>query len=169
MKYTPPEPLNPEHDIEKFDCGEQNLNEWLKKKALKNEKEGASRTYVVRYEKRVVGYYCLATGSVIRNTASNKVKRNMPDPIPVMVLGRLAVDVEHQKKGIGTGLIKDAVMRTFQASEIIGVRAIVIHAINEEMKDFYVDRYGFTPSPLHPLTVMATLKELKELLDFESE
>jgi predicted N-acetyltransferase YhbS len=88
----------------------------------------------------------------------------MPEPIPVMVLGRLAVDINHQNKGIGKGLVKDAVMRTLQASEIAGIRAILVHAVDEEAKKFYVERCGFTPSPVHPLTVMVLLADVKKSL-----
>ena len=111
-----------------------------------------------------MGYYCLASGSVIRNEAPGRIRRNMPEPIPVMVLGRLAVDINHQNKGIGKGLVKDAVMRTLQASEIAGIRAILVHALDEEAKKFYVERCGFTPSPVHPLTLMVLLADVKKSL-----
>ena len=164
MSYTPPEPIKPTHDVEAFDCGNPTLNDWLKKRAKTSETSGASRTYVVCSENKVVGYYCLATGSVIRNDAPGKIRRNMPEPIPVMVLGRLAVDINHQNKGIGKGLVKDAVMRTLQASEIAGIRAILVHALDEEAKKFYVERCGFTPSPVHPLTLMVLLADVKKSL-----
>ena len=164
MTYIPPEPIKPTHDVETFDCGNPTLNDWLRKRALESETTGASRTYVVCYENKVVGYYCLASGSVIRAEAPGKIRRNMPDPIPVMVLGRLAVDVSHQSKGIGKGLVKDAVLRTLQASEIAGIRAILVHALDEEAKQFYVERCGFTPSPVHPLTLMVMLADVKKSL-----
>jgi GNAT superfamily N-acetyltransferase len=165
MKYSPPEHLQLTHCTQDFDCGVETLNCWLKDRAIKNEETGGSRTYVVCYEKRVVGYYCLASGCVVNSEAPGKFRRNMPNQVPVMILGRLAVDRNHQKKGIGTGLIKDAIMRTYQASEIVGVRGILIHALNEEMKERYVNKYGFTASTVHPLTVMATLADLKTLLE----
>lgn len=161
MKYILPEALLPTHDVEAFDCGKPQLNEWLSKRALKNEVNGASRTYVVCDEKKVVGYYCLASGSVALTMAPSKVSRNMPDPIPVMVLGRLAVDINYQGKRIGRGLVKDAVMRTLQASEIGGIRAILVHALDEEAKKFYTEICGFTPSPIHPLILMVTLADIK--------
>lgn len=164
MTYTPPEPIKPTHDVETFDCGNPTLNDWLRKRALGSETSGASRTYVVCYENKVVGYYCLASGSVIRAEAPGKIRRNMPDPIPVMILGRLAVDVNHQSKGIGKGLVKDAVLRTLQASEIAGIRAILVHALDEEAEQFYVERCGFTPSPVHPLTLMVMLADVKKSL-----
>jgi GNAT superfamily N-acetyltransferase len=164
MTYTPPEPLQPTHDVEKFDCGKPTLNDWLRKRALQNETTGSSRTYVVCCGKQVVGYYSLANGSAIHAEAPGKIRRNMPDPIPVMVLGRLAVDINHQGKGIGKGLVKDAVLRTLQASEIAGIRAILVHALDEEAKKFYVARCGFSPSPVHPLTLMVTLADVKKSL-----
>jgi predicted N-acetyltransferase YhbS len=162
MTYTPPEPIKPTHDVETFDCGNPTLNDWLRKRAQISETSGASRTYVVCYENKVVGYYCLASGSVIRASAPGKIKRNMPDPIPVMVLGRLAVEINHQGKGIGKGLVKDAVLRTLQASEIAGIRAILVHALDNEAKNFYVERCGFTPSPVYPLTLMVLLADVKK-------
>jgi predicted N-acetyltransferase YhbS len=164
MIYTPPERIQPTHDVETFDCGQPTLDNWLRKRALENEKPGASRTYVVCYEKKVVGYYSLATGSVVHADAVSKIRRNMPDPIPVMVLGRLAVDINHQGKGIGKGLIKDAVMRTLQASEIAGIRAILVHALDEEAKKYYVEQCGFMSSPIHPLTLMVTLADVQKSL-----
>ena len=164
MIYTPPERIQPTHDVETFDCGQPTLDNWLRKRALENEKTGASRTYVVCYEKKVVGYYSLATGSVVHADAASKIRRNMPDPIPVMVLGRLAVDINHQGKGIGKGLIKDAVMRTQQASEIAGIRAILVHALDEEAKKYYVEQCGFMSSPIHPLTLMVTLADVQKSL-----
>lgn len=164
MTYTPPEPIKPTHDVEAFDCGNPTLNDWLRKRAKTSETSGASRTYVVCSENKVVGYYCLATGSVIRNDAPGKIRRNMPEPIPVMVLGRLAVDINHQNKDIGKGLVKDAVMRILQASEIAGIRVILVHALDEEAKKFYVQRCGFTPSTVHPLTLMVLLADVKKSL-----
>lgn len=164
MNYSPPEHLQPSHKVENFDCGEASLNEWLARRALKSEEAGAARTYVVCWDGEIAGYYCLATGSIIRTAAPGKIKRNMPDPIPVMVLGRLAVDVRHQNKGIGKALVRDAVLRTLQASEIAGIRAILVQAIDEKAKQFYTERCGFVPSSIHPLTLMVTLGDIKNRL-----
>ncbi len=161
MTYTLPESLLPHHQVETFNCSEPGLNLWLRQRALKSERDGAARTYVVCWENRVVGYYCLATGNIKHQEALGKVKRNMPDPIPVIVLGRLAVDIGHQRQNLGKGLVKDAILRTLQASEIVGIRAILVHALNEEAKRFYVEKCGFSPSPVHPLTLMVTLAEVK--------
>jgi GNAT superfamily N-acetyltransferase len=162
--YTAPIHLTGEHDTESFDCGEVSLNRWLRERALDSEVNGAARTYVVCLENKVVGYYCLSTGSIIRATAPGKIRRNMPDPIPVLVLGRLAVDLNHQGKGIGKALIKDAVLRTLQASEIAGIRAILVHALDEKVKQFY-EQCGFVPSPIYPLTLMLTLADAKKSFD----
>ncbi|MBW4669395.1 MAG: GNAT family N-acetyltransferase [Cyanomargarita calcarea GSE-NOS-MK-12-04C] len=158
-----PEPLNAEHELEDFDSGNAELNEWLKKRALKNEGSGASRIYVVTVGGKVIAYYCLANGSVINTTAPGKVRRNMPDPIPVMVIGRLAVDIHWQGKGIGYALVRDAVLRTLQAATIAGIRAILVHAVNEEAKKFY-EKCGFIPSPVAPMTLMVTIADAKEAL-----
>lgn len=130
MNYTSPRPIALGDVLANFDSGQPELDSWLKNNAHKNQKNGASRTYVVCFNTEVVGYYCLSAGSVNRQEVSGKVARNMPDPIPVMVLGRLAVDIKHQGKGIGLGLIKDAVQRTLKASQIVGVRALLRHSQN---------------------------------------
>jgi N-acetylglutamate synthase-like GNAT family acetyltransferase len=155
-----PQLIQPEFKIEDFDCGNIELNEWLKKRALKNEDSGASRTYVVTVEQIVIAYYCLATGSIISTVATGKVHRNMPDPIPVIIIGRLAVDINWQDKKIGYALVRDAVLRTLQVSEIAGIRAILVHALTERAKQFY-EKCGFIASPIEPLTLMATIKDIK--------
>jgi GNAT superfamily N-acetyltransferase len=158
-----PELITPLHQLDSFESGEAVLDHWLKQRAIKNEKEGASRTFVVHENKRVVGYYALATGSVVAHEAPGKVKRNMPNPIPVMVLGRLAVDQAWQKHGIGKGLLKDAVLRTLKVSQDAGVRALLIHAISETAKHFY-KRYGFIESPIDPMMLMMTMRDLEKHL-----
>ena len=139
------------------------LDEWLKKRALANEESGASRTYVVTAGGRVVGYYALATGAVAQQDATGKVRRNMPDPIPVMVLGRLAIDKGYQRRGLGLGLLRDAVLRTLQAASIGGIRAILLHAISEDAKRFY-ERCGFSESPLDPMTMMVSIADAEKIL-----
>lgn len=158
-----PEPLNPEHQLEDFNSGNVELDDWLKKRALKNEGSGASRMYVVTIEQKVIAYYCLANGSVVNVTAPGKIRRNMPDPIPVMVIGRLAVDINWQGQGIGYALVRDAVLRTLQAATIAGIRAILVHAISPEAKQFY-SKCGFIPSPAAPMTLMVTIADVKEQL-----
>jgi GNAT superfamily N-acetyltransferase len=157
-KLRPPEKLNSLHRIESFDSGNSQLNDWLKRRALKNELEGASRTYVLCAGEVVVAYYCLSNGAVAQTAATGRVRRNMPDPIPVMVIGRLAVDCQWQGKGIGRALLRDAILRTLQAAEIAGIRAILVHAISEEAKQFY-EKCGFTASPLEPMTLMLKVSD----------
>lgn len=163
---TAPEPLRTEHDIQGFDCGRPNLNDWLKKKALKAQQVGGSaRTYVVCSPAgRVVGYFSLATGSINHEDAPGKVKRNMPNPVPVVLLARLAVDQTLTGQGIGAGLLKDALMRILNASEQIGVRAVLVHALDEQARNFYL-RHGFYESPTHDLTLMVTLEEIQRVFD----
>ncbi|MDG2990318.1 GNAT family N-acetyltransferase [Candidatus Synechococcus calcipolaris G9] len=157
LDLCPPEKLNSSHRVESFNSGNSHLDDWLKRRALKNELEGASRTYVLcDDEKMVIAYYCLANGAVAQPSATGRVRRNMPDPIPVMVIGRLAVDRPWQGKGIGRGLLRDAILRTLQAAEIAGIRAILVHAISEDAKQFY-QKFGFTASPLDPMTLMVKL------------
>jgi GNAT superfamily N-acetyltransferase len=158
-----PEHLTAAHDIVAFDSGVQALDDWLKRRALANEETGASRTYVVTAGGRVVGYYALATGAVEQQQAAGRIRRNMPEPIPVMVLGRLAVDRAFQDQGIGRALLRDAVVRTLQAAAIAGIRAILLHAISEDAKRFY-SRCGFSESPLDPMTLMITVADAARIL-----
>jgi GNAT superfamily N-acetyltransferase len=158
-----PERLSAGHALADFDCEEPALNEWLRRRALQNESSGASRTYVVSVGLKVVGYYTLAHGAVVHAEAPGRVRRNMPDPVPAMLLGRLAVDRAFQGRHIGRGLLRDAVLRTVQAAEIAGIRAILVHAISPAAKRFY-EGYGFVAAPVDPLTVMLTITEAVKIL-----
>jgi len=162
-ELTAPEHLTSAHDVSAFDSGVPVLDDWLRKRALANEETGASRTYVVRAGRRVVGYYALATGGVAQAQAPGRVRRNMPDPVPVMILGRLAVDRDWQGRGLGRSLLRDAVLRTLQAAEIIGIRAILVDAISDEAKKFY-ERHGFTVSPVDPMILMITIADARKAL-----
>lgn len=157
-KLSPPEKLNSSHQIDNFDSGNSQLDDWLKRRALKNELEGASRTYVLCVGEVVVAYYCLANGAVAQTIATGRVRRNMPDPIPVMVIGRLAVDRQWQNQGIGRAMLRDAILRTLQAAEIAGIRAILVHAISEDAKLFY-QKYGFTVSEIDPMILMIKVSD----------
>jgi GNAT superfamily N-acetyltransferase len=156
---TPPAPITEAHQIINFDSGVASLNEWLQRRALKNESSGASRTFVVCEELDIVGYYALAVGSVLRQQAPGKIKRSMPEPIPVMVLGRLAVDQHWQNSGVGSGLLRDALLRTLNVSQQVGIRAILVHALSVEAKNFYLHN-GFLLSPLDPMTLLLNLKNI---------
>lgn len=158
-----PEKLSAEHDLSTFDSGDPALNQWLLGRALDNEAKGASRTYVICSGKRVVGFYALAVGAIAHANAPGRMKRNMPDPLPVMLLGQLAVDRAFHGRGLGTALLRDAILRTIQAAEIAGIRAILVHAISEEAKRFYTAR-GFIMSPLDPLVLMITVAEALKML-----
>jgi GNAT superfamily N-acetyltransferase len=155
-----PEPLGEVHELENFYCGEATLDEWLKRRGRANNASGASRTYVVCEDSRVVGYYALASGVVMVESAPGRFRRNMPNPIPVAVLARLAVDKNWQGRGIGRVLFRDAAQRVAQAADAIGIRGIVVHAISENAKNFYLT-LGFDPSPLEPMTLMVTLADVR--------
>jgi GNAT superfamily N-acetyltransferase len=155
---SPPEKLRAGQDLSQFESGELSPDEWLRRRALLNEESGASRTYVVCAGEQVVGYYALAVGAVAHAESPGRVRRNMPDPVPVMVIGRLAVHKDFQGKKIGPALLRDAILRTLQAAEIAGIRAILIHAISERARKFY-EQCGFIPSPMDPMTLIITLNE----------
>lgn len=130
------------------------LNEWLRRRALANQLSGASRTFVVVDDQRAVaGYYALAAGAVTHQEATRTVRRNMPDPVPVMVLARLAVDLKSQGSRLGGALLKDALERSILVSQNTGVRALLVHALNERARAFY-EHYGFKLSPAHPMVLM---------------
>jgi predicted N-acetyltransferase YhbS len=158
-----PVPLAPEHDLDAFSCGVPALDEWLKRRARRNEAEGASRTFVACDGMQARAYYSLATGSVLRGEAAAQVRRNMPNPMPIVLLGRLAVDTRWQGRGIGADLLRDGVVRVLGAAETIGVRAILVHAKTDNAKAFYA-RHGFRASPLDPMTLMITIAEARAML-----
>jgi GNAT superfamily N-acetyltransferase len=161
--FGAPEHLTARYDVSAFDSGVPELDTWLKRRALQNEVSGASRTYVVSAGGRVVGYYALATGAVAQQEATGKVRRNMPEPIPVMVIGRLAVDRVYQGKGLGSALLKDALLRTLNVASIVGIRAGLLHAISEDAKRFY-EKAGFSPSSVDPMTMMITPADVEKAL-----
>jgi GNAT superfamily N-acetyltransferase len=163
LNLKAPEHLTAAHDVSAFDSGEPGLDAWLKKRALANEETGASRTYVVCVGGRVVGYYALATGGVAQAQAPGRVRRNMPDPVPVMILGRLAVDRSWQGRNLGASMLRDAIVRTLQAAEIVGIRAILVDAISEVAKRFY-EPHGFRVSPVDPMILMITVADAKKAL-----
>jgi predicted N-acetyltransferase YhbS len=153
-----PTPLKAGHDTSSFCCGEPILDDWLKHTALKNEGKSASRTFVACDGNRVIGYYALAAGAIERGDTPGHVRRNMPDPIPVMVLARLAVDTAYQSRNLGKGLLKDAILRALTVSEHIGIKAILVHAISDTAKQFYINQ-GFRESPTNDMTLMISLDE----------
>lgn len=154
--YSAPELLTHHHNLDDFDCSEESLNTWLKRNAQRNRQNQASRTFVTCNGKVVVGFYALAAGSVTHQFVSGALRRNMPEPIPVVVLGRLAIDIKHQGKKLGAALLKDAVLRAKAVSEQVGVRALLVHALNDKAKQFYLN-YGFHPSPIDDMLLMLKL------------
>ncbi|MGM5059097.1 GNAT family N-acetyltransferase (plasmid) [Rhizobium leguminosarum] len=149
--------LGEAHDLQLFDSGHDSLDEWLRRRARANQVSGASRTYVVCEGERVVGYYCLSSGALAVADAPGAIRRNMPDPVPMAVLGRLAIDRNWQGKGIGAALLQDAVLRTGQAAHIMGIRGLLVHAISDEAKAFY-EHFGFAASPANPMALVLSLK-----------
>lgn len=157
MNLRQPESLALHHKLDGFSCGEPVLDAWLKSRAFANQLSGASRTFVVTDDQHIVlGYYALAAGAVAHQTATRAVRHNMPDPVPVMVLARLAVDTRAQGIKLGAALLQDAVGRAVAVSENAGVRALLVHALNERAQQFY-EHYGFQTSPAHPMTLMLRL------------
>lgn len=152
-----PTPLADSHDLELFQSGTESLDQWLRRRARANQVSGASRTYVVTEGVRVVGYYCLSSGGLDLAEAPGAIRRNMPDPVPMAVLGRLAVDASWQGKGLGAALLQDAVLRTGHAATILGIRGIFVHTLSAEAKAFY-EHYGFAASPKNPMTLVLSLK-----------
>jgi GNAT superfamily N-acetyltransferase len=163
VTVSAPAPLADAHELDAFDCGEQSLDEWLKRRARPNAASGASRTYVACMGNVVVAYYALAAGSVAIAAAPGRFRRNMPDPILIVVLARLAIDRAHQGKGLGRALFRDAGLRIVQAADIIGVRGLLTDAISPEAKAFYL-ALGMIESPLDPMTLMVTLADLRASL-----
>jgi len=160
MSLLPPELLTEQHQVESFCSGVDSIDLWLKQRAMKNQKNGASRVFVACEQAQVIAYYALASGAIDIEQAPGHFRRNMPDPIPVILLGRLAVDQRFQGKGIGRALIRDAGYRIIQAADTVGIRGIIAQAISENTKTFY-EQVGFSPSPLDPMTLMITLLDLK--------
>ncbi len=157
MSLSAPELFTEKHDFSRFDSGHDSLDDWLRRRARANQVIGASRTYVVCSGDRVVGYYCLSSGALAVTEAPGALRRNMPDPIPMAVLGRLAIDRNWQGQGLGAALLQDAVLRTAQAALIVGIRGILVHAVSDEAKTFY-EHHGFTASPTHPMLLVLSLK-----------
>ncbi len=154
MKLHVPQPLTWEHQVQAFACGESVLDEWLKRRAWANQTSGASRTFVVTDDdQQVMGYYALAAGAVAHQTATRSIRHNMPDPVPVMVLARLAVDGRAQGMKVGAALLQDAVHRCALVARNTGVRAMLVHALHDRAKQFYA-YYGFKASPIDPLVLM---------------
>ncbi len=159
------ERLNREHKVETFDCGQAELNEWMRRYALQNASSGSAQTYVGLVEDVVIGYYSLTVGHVEFGEAPERLRKGLArHPVPVMLLARLAVDKEWQGRGIGKALLKDAIRRTMQVAEIAGVRALVVHAKDDEARSFY-ERFDFAASLSDPLHLFALTKDLRRFIE----
>jgi len=163
MPLSSPVLLTADHELESFSSGERSLDEWLKRRARSNQESGASRTYVVCEGARVVGYHALASGAVTADSVPGRFRSNMPDPIPVVILARLAVDQAWQGRGIGRALFRDAAQRVAQAADAIGIRGIIVHAISEEARRFYL-ALGFDECPGQPMVLVVTVKDIRVAL-----
>ena len=157
--YTVPRLLAVDDHLEDFDSGEPELDQWLVRQAQRNQASGGSRTYVTTRDGRVVGYYNLATGSVGHADVTGRVRRNQPNPVPVILLGRLAVDLKEQGRGLGAHLLRDAIIRAVEAANIVGVRALLVHALHEQARQFYVN-FDFETSPTDPLRLFLLIKDV---------
>jgi GNAT superfamily N-acetyltransferase len=156
-----PAPLASHHLFEFFECGVPSLDQWLKRRAWQNQLSGASRTFVCAAPSgQVVAYYALASSAIAPAAATGRFRRNMPDPVPVVVLARLAITRDYQSQGLGRALFQDAARRVLHAGDAIGVRGLIVHALSEEAKAFYLT-LGLEPSPLEPMTLMTTMADLR--------
>lgn len=159
-RVSAPRPLSETHRFDDFRCGEPSLDEWLRRRALANQVSGASRTFVVCSDgERIVGFYSLATSTVSHAQATGTLRRNMPDPVPMIMLARLAVDQSHQKMGLGEALLRDAQLRALQVADHVGVRGLLVHAVSDDARSFYV-RWGFSPSAADPLLLMMRMTDI---------
>ncbi|NKK75769.1 GNAT family N-acetyltransferase [Rhizobium leguminosarum bv. viciae] len=164
MTLSAPIPLADHHELSEFNSSVPELDDWLRRRARANQAGGASRTFVVCEENRVIAYYALASGAVKQPEAPGRFRRNMPDPILVAVLGRLAIDQSYQGRGIGRALVRDAGLRLLNAAEILGIRGVLVHAISDDARAFY-EAVGFLPSPSDPMMLMVGLNDFNSALN----
>ncbi len=157
------EKLDRDHIVEGFDCGKEPLNRFLTRYALSNQRANASQTYVAVKGKRVIGYHTLVVGEVEFESAPERLTKGLARyPVPLVVLARLAIHTDRQGQGIGAGLLKDALLRTLQAADIVGIRALAVHAKDEDARKFY-EHFDFKPSPTDPLHLFLLLKDIRAL------
>jgi GNAT superfamily N-acetyltransferase len=162
-KLSSPALISTDFELDNFDSGESSLDDWLKKRSLKNQISGASRCFVLCEGKRVIGYYSLSAGAISHESAPKSMRRNMPNPLPILLLGRLAIDKNYHNKGLGSALLRDAMLRVVNIAHDAGVFAILGHCLSDEAKKFYLSR-GFVESPLKPMTLMMTLETVRSIL-----
>lgn len=163
MTLQAPVPLNRGHDLSSFSSGVAASDDWVRRRALANQDSGATRTFVACEDNKVVAYYALASGGVIASRVPGGSRRNMSDPIPVAILARLAIDTSLQRQGIGRVLVQDAARRVMNAAGSLGMRGILVHAISDEARSYYI-ALGFEPSHLDPMTLVISLADLREAI-----
>ena len=163
LDLSPPAPITADHELVGFDCSEPSLNDWLRRRALKNHVSGASRCFVLCAGREVIGYYSLSAGMISHEAAPKAMRRNMPDPLPVLLLGRLAVDRHYHNQGLGRALLRDATLRAVNVAGNAGVFAILVHALSDDAKQFYRS-CGFVESPLQPMTLLMTIETVRSIL-----
>jgi len=151
--YRTPLSIRDDDDVAGFDSGELSLDAYLRNRVLANHAEGASRTFVTCHGGRVIGFHSLAA-------ASGRIRRNMPEPVPVILLSRLAIDRSQHGKGLGRHLLRDAILRSVRAADLIGVRALLVHAVGDEARSFYL-HFGFEPSPTDPLHLLLLIRDAR--------
>jgi GNAT superfamily N-acetyltransferase len=169
-RYTRPAALTDAFDVSAFDSGTPALDTWLARRGVRNQTSGASRTFMacpVDHRRQVVGFYSLSASAVALDEAPGRVRRNMPDPIPVILLGRLAVDHRHQGAGLGASLLQDAVRRVAGVADSVGVRALLVHAIDDAAAAFY-RHFGFLPAPLDEQTLMLPMDAIRKSIESAS-
>ena len=165
--YAAPTPIDASHRLDSFACGKAALDDWLKAHALENEGK-ASRTYIVTAESgpeagNVVAYYTLATGGITRKEIPGKLRHGLPNPVPVLVLGRLAVDHRHARKGIGPAMLRETLSRIIEVSQTAGARALIVHAIDDEAVGFY-SKYGFQIFPAGTRTMFLPIETILQAI-----
>ncbi|MEE7626184.1 GNAT family N-acetyltransferase [Methylobacter sp. Wu8] len=163
LDLTPPAPITVNHELAGFDSGEPSLNEWLKKRVFKNHAPGPSRCFVLCAGADAIAYYSLSAGAISHEGAPKTMRRNMPNPLPVLLLGRLAVDKRYHNQGIGQALLRDAMLRAVNVAGDAGVFALLVHALSDQAKQFYLSR-GFVESLLQPMTLFVTIETIRSIL-----
>jgi len=158
VAYVGPQLLASGHIVTDFDCGQATLNDWLKRRALTNQQQGTTRTWVVTEtgSHEVVAFYASCTSSVLRGTAPKRISQGQPEQLPALLLARMAVDQKHQGRGVAAALLKHFIVKAMEVSALVGVRLLLVHAKDEEAKSFY-GHYGFVASPVDSLTMMMLL------------
>jgi GNAT superfamily N-acetyltransferase len=154
-----PEPLNLEHILSDFSCGQPELDDWLRKRAIANQVTGGTKTHVVVEDGRVIGFYALAAGAVAHSSVRGRTRRNMPDPVPVVILARMAVDEKHRGSGLGSALLQSAIETTLAAAQTIGIACLLVHAMDDDARSFYL-YFDFEPSPTDPLHLILRLADI---------